>query len=34
MIKKTVYKEPGTTVTTVRLFGIMVYSITENEWNM
>lgn len=34
MIKKTVYKEPGTTVTTVRLFGIMIYSVTENVWDM
>lgn len=32
MIKKTVYKEPGNTVTTIRLFGITIYTLTVNDW--
>lgn len=31
MIKKTIYREPGTTVTTVRFFGITIYSVIENQ---
>lgn len=30
MIKKTIYSEPGMTVTTIRFLGITIYSVTEN----